>query len=215
MQLHGDTLWLSPYFFSAFVALEEKQATYEIAAVAMESGAQKSTHYGALSLTSRVPALVHGYFSVSESSAMVEYIEEVCPGRALLGTTPQARARARQIMSWIRSDATLALRLERSSHTLFYPLPIEPLSAAGTAARAKLIALCERLGVGSSASAMHVAGTEFTIADADLTFMAMRLAHHGDELTPAIRAYCMQHWARPSIRKFVAHDRGELQAYQY
>jgi glutathione S-transferase len=50
-----------------------------------------------------VPLLVDGGFSLSESSAITEYLDEVYPGAPLYPRDPQARARARQVQAWLRS----------------------------------------------------------------------------------------------------------------
>jgi glutathione S-transferase len=212
-ELHGDTLWLSPYFFSVFVALEEKGATYKVVPVAMERGAQREPAYQTSSVTGRVPALRHGDFVLAESSAMAEYLEEILPTPALLGQTAQERGRVRQIMSWIRSDATLPVRNERSTHNIFYNRAAAPLSSAALAARDKFIAVCTNLGLDGTHE--FAVGDKFTLADADLTLFAMRLIVSGDPLPATLVAYSERHWARASIAKFVQHPRGPLVPYIY
>jgi glutathione S-transferase len=212
-ELRGDTLWLSPYFFTAMVALEEKAATYTLAPVAMERGAQRDAEYQAASITGRVPALRHGEFVLAESSAMAEYIEELLPTPPLLGSSVQERARVRQLMSWIRSDATLPLRTERSTHGMFYPTTHAELSEAGRATSGKFVAVCTHLGL--LAGREFAVGAAFTLADADLSMFAMRLILAGDALPDPIVAYAKHHWARPSIAKFVEHPRGPLVPYVY
>jgi len=46
-----------------------------------------------------------------------------------LPASPRDRARARQIMAWIRSDL-MSIREERATHTFFYKHPVQPLSPA-------------------------------------------------------------------------------------
>ena len=76
--------------------------------------------YADRSLTARVPMLRHGDFYLSESSAIVEYLEDAFPGTPrLLPADVRQRARARQLMAWVRSDL-MPIREERSTHTLFY-----------------------------------------------------------------------------------------------
>src|SRR5579862_2171591 len=102
--LYGNDNWTSPYVLSAFVALTEKGLPFEVRSVALHEGAQRSTAYLETSFTARVPALVDGSFSLSESSAIVEYLEDKWPPPghpALLPRDLQRRARARQIMAWV------------------------------------------------------------------------------------------------------------------
>src|SRR5688572_4486537 len=103
--LHADGFWNSPYVFSVFVALTEKGLPFETRIVNLHERAQTAPAFQALSVTSRVPVLEHGAFRLSESSAIVEYLEDsFAPPKypALLPAAPRERARARQIMAWIR-----------------------------------------------------------------------------------------------------------------
>jgi len=140
--LHIDGFWNSPYAFAAFVCLKEKGLPFELREVNLHEQAQRAPEFAAKSVTSRVPVLEHGSFRLSESSAIVEYLEETFPPpryAAMLPAAPRDRARARQIMAWIRSDL-MPIREERSTHTFFYKNPVRPLSPAGRAAAEKLIA---------------------------------------------------------------------------
>ncbi len=64
------------------------------------------------SLTQRIPALLHGGLSLSESSAITEYLDEALPGRVFTQRSCRARARARQVQAWLRSDL-MHIRQER------------------------------------------------------------------------------------------------------
>ena len=77
---------------------------------------EKETHkseYNSNVVTSRIPAIKHGDFYLAESSAIIEYLDDQFPKNpALLPSDIKDRARARQIIGWIRSDVA-ALRSER------------------------------------------------------------------------------------------------------
>src|SRR3954451_11418493 len=121
--LHGNSIWTSPYVLSCFVALTEKKLPLDVRTVELHEGGQRSTAYVQTSFTARVPALVDGDFSLSESSAILEYLEDKWPPpghAALLPRDLQQRARARQIMAWLRSDL-MPIRAERSAEYVFYP----------------------------------------------------------------------------------------------
>ena len=104
MQLYIDSNYASPYAMSVFVALHEKQLPFEIATIDLASGAASSPAYAKISLSQRVPTLVEGNFSLSESSAITEYLHEAYPGQALYPAEVKNRARARQVQAWLRSD---------------------------------------------------------------------------------------------------------------
>src|SRR5258708_2082017 len=103
--LYGNATWTSPYVLSCFVALREKGLSFEVRDLALQRGAQWEPSYAKRSLTARVPLLVDGDLALSESSAIVEYLEDAYgpPDHArVLPEGLRERARARQIMAWLR-----------------------------------------------------------------------------------------------------------------
>jgi glutathione S-transferase len=67
---------------SAYVALTEKQLPFEVRPIDLEAGEQRMQPYQARALTSRVPALTHEDFHLTESSAIAEYLDEAFPAPA-------------------------------------------------------------------------------------------------------------------------------------
>ena len=203
--LYVDGFWNSPYAFSVFVCLKEKGLPFATREVNLHEKAQRAPDFKAKSITARVPVLEQGAFQLSESSAIVEYLEDTFgPPRypALLPAAPRERARARQIMAWLRSDL-MPIREERATHTFFYKHPVQPLSPAGKAAAEKLI---------TAASAFIPDGRttlfdSFSIADADLAMMLMRLVGNGDEVPAKLRDFVAAQWQRPSVRAWVERER--------
>jgi glutathione S-transferase len=209
--LHVDGFWNSPYAFSVFVCLKEKGLEFELREVKLHEQAQRAPDFGAKSVTSRVPLLEHGSFRLSESSAIVEYLEDTfAPPRhaATLPAAPRDRARARQIMAWIRSDL-MPIREERATHTFLYGHPVRPLSPAGKVAAAKLIAAASAFVPDGSTSLF----ASFSIADADLAMMLMRLVGNGDEVPAKLRDFVAAQWQRPSVREWVDHKRAPYVPY--
>jgi glutathione S-transferase len=209
--LYSDAYWISPYVFTCFVALREKGLAFELREVALQDGANKQPAYRDRTITGRVPALEHDGFFLAESSAIVEYLEDVFPvphDRRLLPEPARDRARARQVMAWIRSDL-MALREERSTATMFYARAEAPLTPAGQAARDKLLHVADLL-IPEEGSSMFGA---WSIADADLAFMLHRLILNEHEVSPKIRRYAEVQWARPSVREFVDHERRPFVPY--
>src|SRR5262249_34089510 len=120
LTLYTDAFWISPYAFSAFVTLKEKGLPFTQRSVALQDKGQDDPAYRDRSLTGRVPALLHGDFWLAESQAIVEYLDDAFPETPrALPVDARARARARQILAWIRSDV-LPLREERPTATMFY-----------------------------------------------------------------------------------------------
>src|SRR5256885_12192376 len=87
---------LSPYAMSVFVALKVKEIDFELRTLDLSAGQNTGADYVAASLTARVPTLVDGDFSLSESSAICEYLQDRFGGAPLYPQDAQARARVRQ-----------------------------------------------------------------------------------------------------------------------
>jgi glutathione S-transferase len=202
-RLSGETMWISPYSFSSFVALREKGADFSVRDVALVDGAHQQPEYRDSSLTARVPSLEHDGFHLAESGAIAEYLEEVLPPPAhprLFPAGLRERARARQIMGWLRSDLG-ALRDERSTVTMFYRFRLPPLSPAAEQDGRKLCRVAEQLLGGD-----NLFGA-WCLADSELTFALHRLLLNGHEIPARLRDYATAQWQRPSVRGFVEHAR--------
>lgn len=205
LRLFVDHNWISPYAFSSWVALREKGLSFEVVEVNLQQKRQKEPAFRDGSLTGRVPALEHDGFWLAESSAIAEYLEDVFPPPhrpAILPRDLRERARARQLMAWIRSDL-MPIREERATHTIFYAPSKEPLSAAGKDAAEKLIRVAERL-VREGATTLF---GSWCIADADLGLVLQRLAKSGDPMPAHVKAYADAQWERPIIKEWVDHAR--------
>jgi glutathione S-transferase len=99
LTLFVDAQYTSPYAMSVFVALTVKQLRFELRTVDLSANAHQGPEFAGLSLTRRVPTLVHGEFALSESSAITEYLDDVFPGAPLYPRDPQRKARARQVQA--------------------------------------------------------------------------------------------------------------------
>ena len=205
MILYGNSVWTSPYVLSCWVTLKEKTIPFEMKTLELHANAQHEKSFADRSATSRVPMLVDGDFSLSESSAIVEYLEEKQPLPPVLPKTLRERARARQVMAWIRSDL-MPVREERSAEYVFYkhadlaPLPL--MSEAGKRASEKLITTATRLLSGRKSLF-----ETWCVADTDLAMMLMRLVKTGYEVPPALVAFAEEQWKRAAVQEFVAQTR--------
>jgi glutathione S-transferase len=198
--LYVNAGYTSPYALSTFVTLREKNLPFEIVEIDMDKNGHHDSDYARRSLTERIPTLVHGDFTLSESSAMDEYLEE-----AFLDTPRvyprdvRDRARARQIQAFVRSDL-MPIRMERSTSTIFQNDNPQPLSVDAQAAVAKLIRFADSLIPADSGNLFG----EWSIADTDLAMMLNRLVHNGDPMPAQIEKYVRSQWARPSVAAWCA-----------
>ncbi|MCD9473012.1 maleylacetoacetate isomerase, partial [Photobacterium phosphoreum] len=81
------------------IALNIKKLKYEIEPIHLlkDGGQQLSESYRGINPTALVPTLQEGDWSLGQSMAILEYLEEVYPQPALLPSDPKGRARVRAI----------------------------------------------------------------------------------------------------------------------
>lgn len=202
--LYGNTPPTSPYVMSVFVALEEKGLPYRMELLDLDAGEQHHPDFIARSITNRVPTLRHGDVWLSESLAILEYLEEVFPPPRYARLFPAdtvERARARMVQGLVRSDF-MPIREERSTETMFFGKPIQPLSEKAEAARIRLVRIATAVLDGRQTVA-----SEFCLADVDLATMLQRLVHNGDLVSEPLVEYARAVWRRPSVRKWLALTR--------
>ena len=180
------TLYVEGYFTnvwdaSCMIALGEKQLEFTTARALLRDGQGVPPALRDDAGIGRIPALQHGDVWLTESIAIVEYLEDVFPPPAharLLPVAPRARARARQVMAWLRSDLW-ALRQERPWQLSVYPsTPLAPMSPDATKQARELVALADWLDARGELA-------DWNIAHADLALALMRLARGGYDVTPA------------------------------
>lgn len=205
LRLYVDAQFASPYALSAFVALSEKGLSFEVTPVNLSTNENRTAGFAAKSLTQRVPTLLHNGFSLSESSAIAEYVNEVFPGAALYPAEPRAKARAREVQAWLRSDL-MPIRQERPTELVFYGSKAEPLSPTARDAAKKLFSAAMTL---LPMNAENLCG-QWCIADVDLALMLNRLVLHGDPVPERLATYASRQWQRPTVQKWVNQKRPPL-----
>ncbi len=200
--LWSDADFFSPYVMSVFVALQEKSLPFTLKTVNLDSGEHLQPVWKGYSATRRVPLLEVDNFSLSESSAITEYLDErFAPPEweRLYPHDLQKRARARQVQAWLRSDL-MPIREERSTDVVFGGAKKPALSAAGQTSAAKLFATAGAL---LAHGGQNLFG-EWCIADADLALMLNRLVLNGDEVPEALADYATFQWQRASVQRYAA-----------
>jgi glutathione S-transferase len=203
--LFVDHQFTSPYAMSVYVTLREKGIPFVTERLDLGAQQHQQAAYRQQSLTARVPTLVHEGFTLSESSAISEYLEEVFAPPAYAAVYPQEvqlRACARQVQAWLRSDL-MPIRNERGTDTVFIQPTETPLSAAALEAADKLFRVAEQL---LPAQASHLFGS-WCIADTDLALMLNRLIMNGDAVPERLKTYAAEQWQRPSVQHWVQQQR--------
>lgn len=198
MILYVDADYLSPYAMSAFVALREKGLTFELRLLDLQHGEQSSPTFAEISHTQRIPAIVDDDFSLSESSAISEYIDECYIGPKLYPLDLLSRARARSLQAWLRSDL-LPIREERSTEVVFLNRSPQPLSAKAQAAANKLFHAAAQLLQPGQLNLFE----QWSIADTDLALMINRLVLAGDPVPEYLADYATSQWQRASVQDWV------------
>jgi maleylpyruvate isomerase len=100
--LHG--YWRSTTSYRVRIALNLKGVAYDQRTHDLRKGEQRSEAYRALNAQGLVPALEIDGTVVTQSLAILEWLEEVHPTPALLPPTPEARAVARAMAALIACD---------------------------------------------------------------------------------------------------------------
>lgn len=118
MRLHG--YWRSTAAWRVRLALAAKGIAHESVAVNLLQGEQRSAGHLALNLQGLVPVLEHDGLVLTQSLAIIEYLDEIFPEPPLLPADAAGRARARaaalivaaevhplgnlRVQRWLRGD---------------------------------------------------------------------------------------------------------------
>jgi glutathione S-transferase len=203
LKLYVGADFVSAFAMSAFVALKEKQLSFDIVTVDLKARENYLQAYRDLSLTCKIPTLVHEGFALSESSAIAEYLDEIAPGHSkLLPQDLRQRARARQLQAWLRSDL-LVIRKERPADLIYFGPRDTPLSADAQSAVQRLYSVAGQL---LNAGAEHLFG-DWSIADTDLAIMLNRLLANGDPMPVQLADYVRRQWQRDSVQAWLDQPR--------
>ncbi|HTJ46054.1 MAG TPA: glutathione S-transferase N-terminal domain-containing protein [Kofleriaceae bacterium] len=200
--LYVDGYFVNQWDATCMVALEEKQLAYSTSRALLREGGMA---LGLVERTgiARVPALQHGDFWLTESLAIVEYLEETFPPPSyprLLPDDPRARARTRQAMMFARTSGG-DLRNERPWWTCVYPAgPLPPLSRNAERDVRELSDFVVHLSETGELAA-------WSVAHVDLALSLFRAVRAGEVLPPAARELVDRTLARGSVRRYLEHAR--------
>jgi len=116
----------SPYAWRVWLALEHKQLTYDLQTMSFSAGDLRTPEFLAINPRHRVPALVDDVFSLYESAAIVEYLDEKYPGPTLFPGDTQQRAIVRRLVR--EADEYFADAMDELLHEILFK-PQEKWSA--------------------------------------------------------------------------------------
>ena len=167
----------SPYAWKVWLALEHKGIPYELKMLSFDKGDTRTPEFLAVNPRAKVPAIVEDGVAVSESSAIVEYLEDRYPWKPLLPKDAAGRATVRRIAA--EADNYLAETVEKLFGLTLYA---KQAPAAGEIAAAQEHALAEIAILEKTLTADYLAGD---ISIADFTaYPHVRLLQRVDERSP-------------------------------
>jgi glutathione S-transferase len=111
--------FVSPYVRKVLACMNLKGLAYEVDPITPFFG---NDEFRRLSPLCRIPVLIDGDFTATDSSVICAYLEEVYPDRPLLPSDPSDRARARWLVEY--ADTRLG---ELFIWSLFYQKVVRPL----------------------------------------------------------------------------------------
>jgi len=204
LTLYADTSWQSPWVFHVMVTLEELGLKYNLEPKKLPLSVDERMRLQDKALLGKVPCLAHGDFFLTESAAISEYLAETFAPPAyprVMPADPKQRARARQVLSWLRTSLH-ALRDDRPTSSVFQRPTNKPLTDKGRADAAELARIAEQLIEPGKTTLFD----DWCIADADLALALMRLVANSDtSMTQRLIDYALGQWGRKSVRKYLAY----------
>jgi glutathione S-transferase len=208
MIIYGSSL--SPYVRKTLVFAAEKGVDFELKPM-------QDPDFKAISPFGKMPAFRDGDFTISDSTAIITYLDAIKPEPNLIPTEPKARART----IWFEEYADTIMGA--CSGTIFVNRVISPkffgkpgdLAAADEAQRTEFPRLMDYLESVAPASG-YLIEDRFTLADIAVASPLATLMH-GDcrmnaETHPKAHAYVSHIWDRPSFAKLLAQEKAMMAA---
>jgi glutathione S-transferase len=204
MILFGSSI--SPFVRKVLAFAAEKEIELESRPLGLGSD---DPEFRAASPFGKIPALQDGDFSISDSSAIVAYLEAVKPDPVLIPSEPRARAQT----IWFDEFADTVLF--DCGRIMFFNRLVAPrflnregdLAAADKAEREQLPAILDYLER-VAPEAGYLVGDSLTLADIAVASPFVNLSHVGVEVgdRPKLRAYVDAILARPSFKQWIDRE---------
>lgn len=200
----GD--YFSLELMSLYVALSEKGIPFTLNSEIPERfdlvGRDKQLSYLRCDFSDKTPLLLHDTFSLFETLAINEYIEEAFSPphyQALFPLDLYLRAKARQLAAWLRQNFAL-IRQERPAHRVLKEPILQPLSGAAQKEVEELFCLAQAF---LPINHTHLFD-RWTIIDTEVSALLILLSMNGDHVPLRLKTYAQLQWERPSVQAWLA-----------
>jgi glutathione S-transferase len=195
----------STYVRSVRMAFEEKGAEYKLSDVSVVRGEQKQSSHLARNPFGTVPAFEHDGLEIYETSPVLRYVDQVCPGASLTPDDPKQRARMNQIISIIDYHGYASIIGQIVVQRLFSVLLANGTDEAVIKAGIPKADLClkelDRINGGNT----FLAGNQVSLADLYLVPIVfyLKLTPEKELLAPykSLEAWWQAMAERPSVKK--------------
>lgn len=188
---------LSNFAQRVHIALHEKNVRWDTVVVDMPRGAHRKPEYLAINPYGKVPALVEGDRRLYESSAILEYLEELHPTPPLFPRSPEERAWARALIK--AADLAFTVHVP----TIIFPKRFVPESKWRTADMAAALAPIDKhLQILARVLEGHewAVGTEFGMVELCYAPFLSFLPIIDVTVPPAVDRWARRIFDRPSVQ---------------
>jgi glutathione S-transferase len=203
LTLYVDASWECPWSFHVIVALGELDVKYRLLPVKTPLAPEIKAELAKHAVMANIPCLAHGELWLTESAAVSEYLADRYPAPAHARIFPanvDERARARQMMSWLRTSLR-GLRDDRPASSVFKRPVSRPLGERGRQDADELI----RIAGAAIPTGKTQLYSDWSMADLDLAMMLMRLIANNDPVPQKLLDFALAQWGRHSVRKFLSY----------
>ncbi len=168
-----------------------------------EAGSDFKRRIGALNPAGRVPVLIDGDLAVWDSLAIVEYLAEKFPGKALWPRDARRRARARSVCAEMHSGFGVLREVFAMNIDAALPEVGARVLVTNPAARADVERIASLWDDALRESGGPFLFGEFSIADAFFAPVVMRFTTYALPAPPAAAAYMERMRASPGVAAWV------------
>lgn len=189
------------------IALEEAGATYEPVRIDFKSGQQRSAEYLKVNPKGRVPALVTGQGTLTETPAIMLYVAQTHPGAKLAPEDPFELGKAQAFNSYLCSTVHVA-----HAHRMRGARWVDADNTAALDAMKKKIPQtvgdCFELIERDMVAGPWVMGERYTMCDGYLFTLSQWLPGDGVDIArfPKVQAIAQRIKERPAVQRALAGE---------
>lgn len=195
----------STYVRSVRMAYEEKAAEYQLQDVSVVRGENKLAAHLVRNPFGTVPAFEHDGFQLYETTPILRYVDQVCPGVSLTPENPQQRARMNQIMSIVDYHGYTSMVIQIAVQRLFSALLPNGTDEAVIRAAIPNAELCLKEIERIKGSNPFLAGSQVSLADLYVVpiIFYLKLTPEKELMAPrkSLETWWQMMGERPSVQK--------------